>query len=193
MGLGTQQLLERSFHFACISGATRNLNGEERYRLPDLVRKALKRLRRWPYRSNAGLKMNQLSAPRIVKHEAIPGGGSFELRFPDDRPSQYFYSCRDAGSGRKRWIVRYCAGAGKGACKGNRDLLISKSLAPESLVQSLRQVVDGRNLPRLPSALGPPLKARNGATESVLEVLTDREREIMRLVSEVDPGNRTKR
>ena len=67
--------------------------------------------------------------------------------------------------------------------QGQQNSLISKSLAPESLVQSLRQVVDGRNLPRLPSALGPPLKARNGATESVLEVLTDREREIMRLVS----------
>jgi hypothetical protein len=28
---------------------------------------------------------------RIVKHEAVPGCGSFEVRFPDDRPSQYFY------------------------------------------------------------------------------------------------------
>jgi hypothetical protein len=28
---------------------------------------------------------------RIIKHEAVPGCGSFEVRFPDDRPSQYFY------------------------------------------------------------------------------------------------------
>ena len=28
---------------------------------------------------------------RILKHEAVPGCGSFEVRFPDDRPSQYFY------------------------------------------------------------------------------------------------------
>jgi hypothetical protein len=25
------------------------------------------------------------------KHEAVPECGSFEVRFPDDRPSQYFY------------------------------------------------------------------------------------------------------
>jgi hypothetical protein len=28
---------------------------------------------------------------RIIKHEAIPGCGSFEVRFPDDRPARYFY------------------------------------------------------------------------------------------------------
>jgi hypothetical protein len=28
---------------------------------------------------------------RIVKHEDVPGSGSFEVRFPDGRPSQYFY------------------------------------------------------------------------------------------------------
>jgi hypothetical protein len=28
---------------------------------------------------------------RIIKHEAVPQCGSFEVRFPDDRPSQYFY------------------------------------------------------------------------------------------------------
>jgi len=28
---------------------------------------------------------------RIIKHEAVPDCGSFEVRFPDGRPSQYFY------------------------------------------------------------------------------------------------------
>jgi hypothetical protein len=28
---------------------------------------------------------------RIIKHQAVPGCGSFDVRFPDDRPSQYFY------------------------------------------------------------------------------------------------------
>jgi len=28
---------------------------------------------------------------RIIKHEAVPQCGSFEVRFPDDRPSRYFY------------------------------------------------------------------------------------------------------
>jgi hypothetical protein len=32
-----------------------------------------------------------LSAVRIIKHEAVADCGSFEVRFPDGRPSQYFY------------------------------------------------------------------------------------------------------
>jgi hypothetical protein len=28
---------------------------------------------------------------RLIKHEVIPDCGSFEVRFPDGRPSQYFY------------------------------------------------------------------------------------------------------
>lgn len=28
---------------------------------------------------------------RIIKHEAVPRCGSFEVWFPDGRPSQYFY------------------------------------------------------------------------------------------------------
>ena len=28
---------------------------------------------------------------RLVKHEAVPNCGSFEVRFPDGRPSRYFY------------------------------------------------------------------------------------------------------
>jgi len=59
-------------------------------------------------------------------------------------------------------------------------------VAPEILVQSLRQVADGqRLLPLLPSDQTVPQEQRNVAiTENVLTVLTDRERQIMRLVSE---------
>jgi hypothetical protein len=28
---------------------------------------------------------------RIILHEGVPKCGSFEVRFPDGRPSQYFY------------------------------------------------------------------------------------------------------
>ena len=28
---------------------------------------------------------------RLIKHEAVPKCGSFEVRFSDGRPSQYFY------------------------------------------------------------------------------------------------------
>jgi hypothetical protein len=28
---------------------------------------------------------------RLIKHEAVPGCGSYELRFPDGRPSKYVY------------------------------------------------------------------------------------------------------
>jgi hypothetical protein len=32
-----------------------------------------------------------LSAIRIIKHEAVKDCGSFEVRYPDGRPSIYFY------------------------------------------------------------------------------------------------------
>jgi hypothetical protein len=28
---------------------------------------------------------------RIIKHEVVPDCGSYEVRFPDGRPSRYFY------------------------------------------------------------------------------------------------------
>ena len=28
---------------------------------------------------------------RLIKHEAVPLCGSYEVRFPDGRPSRYFY------------------------------------------------------------------------------------------------------
>jgi len=64
--------------------------------------------------------------------------------------------------------------------------VILKDVAPEILVQSLRQVADGqRLLPLPPSDQTVPREQRNVAnTENVLTVLTDRERQIMRLVSE---------
>jgi DNA-binding NarL/FixJ family response regulator len=64
--------------------------------------------------------------------------------------------------------------------------VIPKDAEPEILVQSLRQVTGGwRLLPLLRSELVLSREQRNDAVaESVLAVLTDREREIMRLVSE---------
>jgi two-component system nitrate/nitrite response regulator NarL len=64
--------------------------------------------------------------------------------------------------------------------------VILKGVALEILVQSLRQVADGqRLLPLPPSGQTVPREQRNVAnTEKVLSVLTDRERQIMRLVSE---------
>jgi hypothetical protein len=31
------------------------------------------------------------SSVRLIKHEAVPQSGSFEIRFPDSRPSKYIY------------------------------------------------------------------------------------------------------
>jgi hypothetical protein len=28
---------------------------------------------------------------RLIKHEVVPGSGSYEVRFPDGRPSRYIY------------------------------------------------------------------------------------------------------
>jgi hypothetical protein len=32
-----------------------------------------------------------MATVRLVKHEALPKCGSFEVRFPDGRPSKFFY------------------------------------------------------------------------------------------------------
>jgi len=63
--------------------------------------------------------------------------------------------------------------------------VILKDVALETLVQSLRQVADGqRLLPQLPSDQAVSREKRNIAvTETALTVLTDRERQIIRLVS----------
>jgi two-component system, NarL family, nitrate/nitrite response regulator NarL len=61
---------------------------------------------------------------------------------------------------------------------------ISKDVAPEILVQSLRQVAGGRRLLPLPRVDQAVLREHSAITENMLAVLTDRERQIMRLVSE---------
>ena len=61
---------------------------------------------------------------------------------------------------------------------------ISKDVAPEILVQSLRQIAGGRRLLPLPTVDQAVLREHSAITENALAVLTDRERQIMRLVSE---------
>jgi two-component system nitrate/nitrite response regulator NarL len=70
--------------------------------------------------------------------------------------------------------------------------VILKDVAIETLVQSLRQVANGqRLLPLPPSDQTVPRECRTTTiTENVLTVLTDRERQIMSLVSE---GCRTRK
>jgi DNA-binding NarL/FixJ family response regulator len=64
--------------------------------------------------------------------------------------------------------------------------VIPKDVAIEILVQSLRQVADGQRLLPLPSSdQSVPREQRSIAiAENMLTVLTDRERQIMALVSE---------
>ena len=55
-------------------------------------RAVLRLVTQWrPRQGSVLLDGGRLSAIRIFKHEAGPGCGSFEVRFPDDRPSQFFY------------------------------------------------------------------------------------------------------
>ena len=74
------------------------------------------------------------------------------------------------------------------AAAGGAYGIIQKEVAIESLVQSLRQVADGRRLLSLPSS-GQTVsweqeRANIAISENVLTVLTDRERQIVALVSE---------
>jgi RNA polymerase sigma factor (sigma-70 family) len=62
--------------------------------------------------------------------------------------------------------------------------VIPKHVAPEVLLQSLRQIAEGqRQLPVFPSEQGIS-RGQSAFTENALTTLTDRERQIMRLVSE---------
>jgi two-component system, NarL family, nitrate/nitrite response regulator NarL len=62
--------------------------------------------------------------------------------------------------------------------------VILKNVAPEILVQSLRKVAKGQRLPLLSSDQGLPREPTNVAIkENALAVLTDRERQIVGLVS----------
>jgi two-component system, NarL family, nitrate/nitrite response regulator NarL len=72
------------------------------------------------------------------------------------------------------------------AAVGGAYGVILKDVAPEILLQSLRQVADGQRLLPLLSfdEAAPRLRIKNALSENALTVLTDRERQIMRLVSE---------
>lgn len=61
---------------------------------------------------------------------------------------------------------------------------ISKEVEPEILVHSLRQIAGGRRLFPPPTADQAAFREQTAIAESALAVLTDRERQIMRLVSE---------
>ncbi|MBR0753314.1 response regulator transcription factor [Bradyrhizobium jicamae] len=62
--------------------------------------------------------------------------------------------------------------------------IISKDATQEVLVRSLREVAAGRRLSPLPSSEQVVAREPGTITENALAVLTDRERQIMRLVSE---------
>jgi hypothetical protein len=40
---------------------------------------------------------------RLIKHEAVPQSGSFEICFPDGRPSKYVYWEDDPGRAASGW------------------------------------------------------------------------------------------
>ena len=62
--------------------------------------------------------------------------------------------------------------------------IIPKDVAPEILVQSLRQIAEGQRLLPLPPSERVMSREQSAAAENALATLTDRERQIMRLVSE---------
>jgi two-component system, NarL family, nitrate/nitrite response regulator NarL len=62
--------------------------------------------------------------------------------------------------------------------------VIQKDVAPELLVQSLRQIAGGHRLLPLPPSEPAASREQSAITENALTALTERERQIMRLVSE---------
>jgi two-component system, NarL family, nitrate/nitrite response regulator NarL len=62
--------------------------------------------------------------------------------------------------------------------------VLSKDIAPEILVLSLRKIAQGQRLLPLPSSVQAVSREQGMIAENALNALTDRERQIMRLVSE---------
>jgi len=62
--------------------------------------------------------------------------------------------------------------------------IVPKDVAPEVLVQSLRQIAEGQRLLPLPSSERAVSREQSAVAENALTTLTERERQIMRLVSE---------
>jgi two-component system nitrate/nitrite response regulator NarL len=60
--------------------------------------------------------------------------------------------------------------------------VLPKDIDPEILVQSLRQVVDGKSVIQLPASDQPLVRKQSASAEKALIALTVRERDIMRLV-----------
>jgi len=71
---------------------------------------------------------------RIIKHEAVPQCGSFEVRFADGKPSQYFYW--DDLPGRRldpATLDHETALESEGACEGHCDPLRGVCSGPRSI------------------------------------------------------------
>jgi two-component system, NarL family, nitrate/nitrite response regulator NarL len=67
---------------------------------------------------------------------------------------------------------------------GDGYSIIPKDVAPEVLVRSLRRIAEGQRLLPLPSSGQAVSRGQSAITGNALTTLTDRERQIMRLVSE---------
>lgn len=65
-----------------------------------------------------------------------------------------------------------------------RHSVISKEVAPEVLVRSLRQAAEGQGLLPLPSSEHAVARDQGAVAENAFTMLTERENQIMRLVSE---------
>ena len=65
-----------------------------------------------------------------------------------------------------------------------RHSVISKEAAPEVLMQSLRQAAEGQGLLPLPSSEHAAAREQSAVAENAFTMLTERENQIMRLVSE---------
>jgi hypothetical protein len=69
---------------------------------------------------------------RIIPHEAVPLCGSYEVRFPDGRPSRYFYWDDIAGRRLRPDLVHGATAKrdAKSFARAEQDALIPSSEAP---------------------------------------------------------------
>jgi hypothetical protein len=76
---------------------------------------------------------------RIIPHEAVPKCGSFEVRFPDGRPSRYFYWDDVAGRRLRPVLIdseRALEQAKPSRGAGQRRLAIARPRAEQDMLYS---------------------------------------------------------
>ena len=91
-------------------------------------------LRRAVARRRSARNHRDMSRIRLIKHESVPQAGSYEVRFPDCRPSVYHYF--DDNPGRRSITEKMTSEEALQAAKTDADLRALRGVATVAAAQA---------------------------------------------------------